>query len=138
YLLLPIFIIIGVLMMNVSAERSAIIGIVSCIIVGAFRKETRMSLADILEALASGARVALGVVAATACAGIIVGTVTLTGIGLKLANGMIDLAGGQLFLTLFFTMIASLILGMGTPTTANYIITSTIAAPALIQLGVPD
>ncbi|GAA4727108.1 TRAP transporter permease [Brevibacillus fulvus] len=137
YLLLPILIIIVVLMMNVSAERSAIIGIVSTIVVGAFRKETRMSLADILEALASGARVALGVVAATACAGIIVGTVTLTGIGLKLANGLIDLAGGQIFLTLFFTMIASLILGMGTPTTANYIITSTIAAPALVQLGVP-
>ncbi len=138
YLLLPIVIIITALMMNISAERSAIIGIVSTIIVGAFRKETRMSLADILAALADGARVALGVVAATACAGIIVGTVTLTGIGLKLANGLIDLAGGTLFLTLFFTMIASLILGMGTPTTANYIITSTIAAPALVQLGVPE
>jgi TRAP transporter 4TM/12TM fusion protein len=138
YLLLPILIIITALMMNISAERSAIIGIVSTIVVGAFRKETRMSLADILAALADGARVALGVVAATACAGIIVGTVTLTGIGLKLANGLIDLAGGTLFLTLFFTMIASLILGMGTPTTANYIITSTIAAPALVQLGVPE
>ncbi|QRG68422.1 TRAP transporter permease [Brevibacillus choshinensis] len=138
YLLLPIVIIITALMMNISAERSAIIGILSTIVVGAFRKETRMSLADILEALASGAKMALGVVAATACAGIIVGTITLTGIGLKLANGLIDLAGGQLFLTLFFTMIASLILGMGTPTTANYIITSTIAAPALVQLGVPE
>lgn len=138
YLLLPIFVIIGVLMSGVSAERSAIIGILSTIVVGAFRKETRMSIADILEAFASGARTALGVVAATACAGIIVGTVTLTGIGLKLANGLIDLAGGILILTLFFTMIASLILGMGTPTTANYIITSTIAAPALIQMGVPD
>ncbi|MDF2679146.1 MAG: C4-dicarboxylate transporter [Brevibacillus sp.] len=138
YLLLPIVIIITALMMNISAERSAIIGILSTIVVGAFRKETRMSLSDILEALASGARMALGVVAATACAGIIVGTITLTGIGLKLANGLIDLAGGQLFLTLFFTMIASLILGMGTPTTANYIITSTIAAPALVQLGVPE
>jgi TRAP transporter 4TM/12TM fusion protein len=138
YLLLPIVVIIVVLMMNVSAERAAIIGIVSTIIVGAFRKETRMSLKDIIEALADGARVALGVVAATACAGIIVGTITLTGIGLKLANGLIDLAGGTLFLTLFFTMIASLILGMGTPTTANYIITSTIAAPALVQLGVPE
>jgi len=55
-----------------------------------------------------------------------------------LANGLIDLAGGNLFLTLFFTMIASLILGMGTPTTANYIITSTIAAPALVKLGIPE
>ena len=138
YLLLPILIIIGALMMNISAERSAIIGIVSTVVVGAIRKETRMSLTDILEALAAGARASLGIIAATACAGIIVGTVTLTGIGLKLANGLIDLAGGNLFLTLFFTMIASLILGMGTPTTANYIITSTIAAPSLVQLGVPE
>jgi TRAP transporter 4TM/12TM fusion protein len=138
YLLLPILIIIGALMTNMSAERAAIIGIVSTVVVGAFRKETRMSFADILEALASGARVSLGIIAATACAGIIVGTVTLTGIGLKLANGLIDLSGGNLFLTLFFTMIASLILGMGTPTTANYIITSTVAAPSLIQLGVPE
>lgn len=138
YLLLPIFVIIFTLMSGVSPEMSAIIGIASTVVVGAFRKETRMSISDILEAFASGARTALGVVAATACAGIIVGTVTLTGIGLKLANGLIDMAGGILFLTLFFTMIASLILGMGTPTTANYIITSTIAAPALIQMGVPD
>lgn len=138
YLLLPIVIIIATLMFGMSAERAAIIGIVSTVVVGAFRKETRMSVADILEALASGARVSLGIVAATACAGIIVGTVTLTGIGLKLANGLIDLAGGNLFLTLFFTMIASLILGMGTPTTANYIITSTVAAPSLTQLGVPE
>ncbi|WP_139492398.1 TRAP transporter permease [Brevibacillus dissolubilis] len=138
YLLAPIVIIIGVLMMGLSAERSAIIGIISCIVVGAFRKETRMGPKDILEALASGAQMSLGVVAATAAAGIIVGAVTLTGIGLKLANGLLDLAGGNLFLTLVFTMIASLILGMGTPTTANYIITSTIAAPALVQQGVPE
>ncbi len=138
YLLLPILVIIVVLILGYSAEASAIIGIISVVIVGAFRKETRMSLPDILEALASGARMALGVVAATACAGIIVGTITLTGIGLKLANGLIDLAGGVLILTLFFTMVASLILGMGTPTTANYIITSTIAAPALVQLKVPE
>ncbi len=138
YLLLPIFIIIGVLSMGYSAERSAVIGIISCVIVGAFRKETRMGLRDILDAFAAGARTALGVVAATACAGIIVGTVTLTGIGLKLANGLLDMAGGVPILALFFTMIASLILGMGTPTTANYIITSTIAAPALVLMGVPD
>jgi len=138
YLLLPIFIIIGSLLSGYSPERSAIVGILSCVVVGAFRKETRMGLKDVIEAFAAGARTALGVVVATACAGIIVGTVTLTGIGLKLANGLIDMAGGVPFLALFFTMIASLILGMGTPTTANYIITSTIAAPALVLMGVPD
>ncbi len=95
------------------------------------------STRDILSALEQGARNALGVVIACAAAGMIVGTVTLTGLGLKLANGLIVLARGQLLLTLFFTMITSLILGMGAPTTANYVITSTIAAPALLKLGVP-
>jgi TRAP transporter 4TM/12TM fusion protein len=73
---------------------------------------------------------------ACASAGIIIGAITLTGLGLKLGNGLVELAGGNLLLTLIFTMITSIILGMGVPTTANYIITSTIAAPALIQLGV--
>ncbi|WP_173917060.1 TRAP transporter permease [Halobacillus sp. Marseille-Q1614] len=91
-----------------------------------------------IEALVDGARTALGVVAATAAAGIIVGVVTTTGLGLKLANSLVTLANGQILLTLFFTMVAAIILGMGSPTTANYVITSTIAAPAVILLGVPD
>jgi len=66
-----------------------------------------------------------------------VGVVTLTGLGLKMANGLIDLAGGYLLPTMFFTMITSLILGMGVPTTANYVITATMCAPALVLLGVP-
>ncbi|WP_085506844.1 TRAP transporter permease [Thalassobacillus devorans] len=91
-----------------------------------------------IEALVDGARTALGVVAATAAAGIIVGVVTKTGLGLKLANSLVSLANGEILLTLFFTMLAAIILGMGSPTTANYIITSTIAAPALILLGIAD
>ena len=134
YLLLPIFIIIGLMASGFSPVRSALLGILSVIVVAAFRKETRMSIKDIFQALENGARTALGVAAATAAAGIIVGVVTLTGLGLKFANGLIDLSGGVLILTLIFTMIASLILGMGSPTTANYIITSTMAAPAIILL----
>lgn len=134
YLLLPIFVIIGLLMLGFSPIRAALLGIVSVILVGAVRKETRMSLKDIATALENGARTALGVAAATAAAGMIVGVVTLTGLGLKFANGLIDLSGGALLLTLFFTMITSIILGMGSPTTANYIITSTMAAPAIILL----
>ena len=88
------------------------------------------------EALVKGARSALGVATACALAGVIVGVVTRTGLGLKLASALVDLSGGNLLLTMFFTMITSLILGMGVPTTANYIITSTIAAPALLTLGV--
>ncbi|SDK23426.1 TRAP transporter permease [Sediminibacillus albus] len=93
---------------------------------------------ETIEALVDGARTALAVVAATAAAGIIVGVVTKTGLGLKLANSLVSLANGQILLTLFFTMIAAIILGMGSPTTANYVITSTIAAPAIILLGVAD
>jgi TRAP transporter 4TM/12TM fusion protein len=137
YLLIPIVAIIVFLMMGMSPERSAIYGILTVIAVGAIRKATRMSFQDILSTLADGARSALGVVAATACAGMIVGVVTLTGIGLKFANGLLELAGGMLLPTLILTMLASLVLGMGTPTTANYIITSTIAAPAIIALDYP-
>ena len=88
------------------------------------------------EALVKAARSALGVATACALAGVIVGVVTRTGLGLKLASALVDLSGGNLLLTMFFTMLTSIILGMGVPTTANYIITSTIAAPALLTLGV--
>ncbi len=138
YLLLPIISIVVLLMSGMTVTRAALWSIVVCILVGAINKETRMGPKAFIEALVDGARTALGVAAATAAAGIIVGVVTLTGLGLKLANGLIDLAGGHLLLTLFFTMVAAIILGMGSPTTANYIITSTIAAPALILLSVPD
>lgn len=138
YLLIPIIIIIILMMSGMSVMRSALWSILITVVVSAIRKETRIGFRGIIDALADGARTALGVAAATASAGIIVGVVTKTGLGLKLANGLLDLAGQNLLLILFFTMIASLILGMGSPTTANYVITSTIAAPAIILMGVPD
>lgn len=136
FLLLPIFVIVYMLMSGSTPIKAALYGIGSSILVGSIRKETRMNFRTLLEALEQGARGALGVAIACACAGIIVGTVTLTGLGLKMGNGLVTLAGGQLLPTLFLTMISSLILGMGAPTTANYIITSTIAAPALLKLNV--
>jgi TRAP transporter 4TM/12TM fusion protein len=96
----------------------------------------KAGVVQFFEALIKGARSALGVATACALAGVIVGVVTRTGLGLKLASALVDIANGRLLLTMFFTMITSLILGMGVPTTANYIITSTIAAPALLMLGV--
>nr|WP_263328562.1 TRAP transporter permease [Neobacillus sp. Marseille-Q6967] len=138
YLLLPIIAIILLLMSGMSVIRAALWSIVITVVVSAFKKETRIGIRGLIDALVDGARTALGVAAATAAAGIIVGVVTKTGLGLKMANGLLDLSGGALLPTLFLTMIASLILGMGSPTTANYVITSTIAAPAIILLGVPD
>ncbi|WP_281888454.1 TRAP transporter permease [Paenibacillus sp. YYML68] len=137
YLLTPIIVIIGLLMTGMTPIRAAIYSIVSVIAVGAVRKATRMSVRRVLDALEDGARHTLGVIAATACAGMIVGVVTLTGLGLKFANGLIGLSGGMLLPTLLLTMLACLLLGMGTPTTANYIITSTIAVPALLALDTP-
>ncbi len=98
------------------------------------KKKPNIGFKEIVGGLESGARGAIGVLAATACAGIIIGVVTKTGLGLKLGTVLVSLANGNLILTLVFTMITSIILGMGVPTTANYIITSTIAAPAIIML----
>ncbi|WP_394184661.1 TRAP transporter permease [Metabacillus halosaccharovorans] len=138
YLLLPIISVIVLLMSGVIVTHAALYSILIAIIVGLINKETRMGPKEFVLALVDGARSALGVAAATAAAGIIVGIVTKTGLGLKMANGLIDLAGGYLIPTLMLTMLAALVLGMGSPTTANYVITSTIAAPAIILLGVPD
>ncbi|MCM3595057.1 TRAP transporter permease [Metabacillus idriensis] len=138
YLLLPIVAIVVLLMTGVPVMHAALYSILIAIGAGFINKETRMGPKAIVLALVDGARSALSVAAATAAAGIIVGIVTKTGLGLTLANGLIDLAGGAIIPTLFLTMIAALILGMGSPTTANYVITSTIAAPAIIFLGYPD
>ncbi|MCF6094137.1 TRAP transporter permease [Microaerobacter geothermalis] len=137
YLFLPLIAIIAILVSGQSPMKAAYMGILTAFIVSLFRKETRMNFRDILHTFEEGAKSALSVIAAVASAGIIVGVVTLTGLGLKVAGGIIDLAGGILLLTLFFTMIASIVLGMGLPTTANYVITATMAAPALLELGVP-
>lgn len=138
YLLLPIIAIVLLLSSGMSVIRAALWSIVITVVVSAIKKNTRIGFKGIIDALVDGARSALGVAAACAAAGIIVGVVTKTGLGLKMANGLLDFAGGALLPTLFLTMIASLILGMGSPTTANYVVTSTIAAPAIILLGVPD
>lgn len=138
YLLLPIVGIIVFLLIGIPTMQAALWGIVLTIIVSSFDKTTRLSFKDMIDALVDGARTALAVAAATACAGIIVGVVVKTGLGLSLATGLITASGGNIFLTLFFTMLAAIVLGMGSPTTANYVITSTIAAPAIITLLMLD
>ncbi|RXT02802.1 TRAP transporter permease [Ammoniphilus sp. CFH 90114] len=137
HLLIPIVVILGVLLSGQTPTRAALYGIIAAVLAAAIKRATRMSVKEIFLALEQGARSALGVAVATAAAGLIVGSVTLTGVGLKMATGLVALAQNELILTMFFTMVASIILGMGAPTTANYVITATIAAPALVQLGVP-
>ncbi len=137
HLILPLIAIIALLLSGRTPMRAALWGIAVSVLVSFFSKETRMTPRVFLETLSMGARGVLGVLTATACAGIVIGVVTKTGLGLKLGSSLVELARGNLFFTLFFTMLTSIILGMGVPTTANYVITSTIAAPALLQLGVP-
>ena len=137
HLLIPLFVIVYMLVSGYTPLRAALVCIIATLVVAMMRKSTRLKFSDIMEALENGARSALGVAAACACAGIIIGIVTLTGLGLKMANGIILLAGGSFFFTLFFTMIASIILGMGLPTTAKYIILASMAAPAIQKFGVP-
>jgi TRAP transporter 4TM/12TM fusion protein len=136
YLILPLVGIIYFLCEGSTPMRAALAGLALCVGVGMIRKATRMNIKSLLETLEAGARGALGVAAACATAGIIVGVVTLTGLGLKMGEGLVSLAGGMLLPTLMLTMVSSLILGMGAPTTANYVITSSVAAPALLKLGV--
>jgi len=136
HLALPLITIIWLLVEGQTPTKAALWAIIIAICASALRKSTRMKAIQLVEGLENGAKGVLGVMVACATAGIIIGVVTKTGVGLKLAGGLIDLAGGLLLPAMFFTMITSLILGMGVPTTANYVITSTIAAPALIKMGV--
>ncbi len=137
FLFLPIIGIVYFLVAGYTAMRAALFGVLLTVAISFVHKDTRMNLRQIIEGLEEGARSALPVAAACATAGILVGVVTLTGLGLKVANGIVDMSGGNIYLTLLFTMVASLVLGMGMPTTANYIIQATIAAPALVSIGVP-
>ena len=137
HLALPLVVIVYLLASGYTPMRAALVAIVLSIVCSALRKSTRMKPIEIVRGLDKGARNVLSVLVACASAGIVIGVVTKTGVGLKLASGLLALSGGLLLPTLFFTMITAIVLGMGVPTTANYVITSTIAAPAIIQMGVP-
>ncbi|MBA2779480.1 TRAP transporter permease [Halomonas kenyensis] len=138
YMLLPLLVIVGTITAGFTAQRAALMGIACALLVSLFRKDTRPSLKGLVTIFEQGARVALPVIAAVASAGIIAGVVGMTGLGSKFAAGIINLADGVLILALLFTMVACIVLGMGLPTTANYVVTATIAAPALInEFGLP-
>jgi len=136
HLMIPLILLVVMMMNGFTASKSALYAIGAAILVSMFRKDTRMTPTTFLDALEAGARNILSVSVACAVAGIIVGVVTLTGLGLKLATGLLAMSGGITLIALFFTMIASIILGMGVPTTANYVIMATITAPIVIKLGI--
>ena len=138
HLLIPIFLLLYLLLFSgTTVVFSAVITIVATIIVAAFKKSTRMSFKDVCDAFAEGATQTVAVAIACACVGIIIGVTSKTGFGLTMANTIITLGGKSLIITLVFTMITCMILGMGVPSIPAYIITATVAAPALAKLGIP-
>ena len=142
YIIPMLILIYFICIAKTSAQRAAFWGFVSIVVLYAVRKilqekDVRGFCKMILDILIDGSRQAVSIIAACACAGIIVGVLSLTGLGLTLSSALVDLAGGSLFLLLLYTAIACIILGMGLPVTACYIILAVLAAPAIVNLGVP-
>ncbi len=138
HLALPIIFLVYMLFFSgKTVIMAAFYTIVFTIIVAECRKNTRMSIQDILDAMVASAKSTVSVAIACACVGIIVGSCSITGFALNMANTIISIGGKSLMFTLVFTMVTCMILGMGLPSIPSYIITSTIAAPALVQLGIP-
>ncbi|MCB2188034.1 MAG: TRAP transporter permease [Deltaproteobacteria bacterium] len=137
HLMLPPFILIALLSLGYSPMKAGLWAIVAVIGSAALRKSTRMSWRAVLAAMEKGAKGCLEVALACACAGIVIGCVTQTGLGLKFSGLVIDAAGGNLLLSLIMVMVASMILGMGLTTSAAYILTVILGGPVLIELGVP-
>ncbi|MBO8153800.1 TRAP transporter permease [Thermovirga sp.] len=137
FLLLAPLSIVYMLLAGYSPIKASFSAVMLVIVASFIRKETRLTPKKFLRALEMGARGALSVIAACAVAGLIVGTVTLTGLGLKFADLIIALSKGSLYPALVLTMLASIIMGMGMPTTALYIILGSMVAPALVKMNVP-
>lgn len=136
YLLSPIAILVYFISgLNLSLMRSAVLTIISTIAISWIKKDTRIGLKKLKNALLSGAKGALVVATASACAGIVIGIINLTGLGLRFSGIIISLSGGNIIIALVLAMICCIILGMGLPTLASYLIMSVIAAPALVKLG---
>lgn len=137
YLFLPLFILVFLLIAGFSPHYSALWALGSTILISFIGRESRLNYDHFVRAMANGAKNAAMIAVATGCAGIIVGVITYTGLGFKFMMLVLSLAKGHLFLALFFVMIASIILGMGVPTTPAYIIVAVIAAPSLMEMKVP-
>lgn len=136
-LLIPLITIVVLMVMGFSPLRAALISTAAMFVGSCFSKRTRLTPKAFLETLKKSAYNAISVTVACAICGVITGVITLTGLGLKLSDLILAASGGMLLPTLFLTMIVSIILGMGLPTTAKYIMLAAIAAPAMTKLGVP-
>lgn len=136
-LLLPLATLIGMMCVGFTPLKASIYSTFVMCVTSFLNPETRLNKARLVEALTKSANNSVTVCVACAVCGIVTGVITLTGLGLKLSDLILQASGGQLLPTLLLTMCASIILGMGLPTTAKYIVLSAIASPALVKLGVP-
>ncbi len=135
--LIPLFVLIILLgLAGRTPSMAGFWGTIAVIAIAIIHPKYRFTLKDFYQCLESGGRGVVEVAAACATAGIIIGSITLTGLGLKLSMMLVTLAGGNLFLLLILTAIVCIILGMGVPTTAAYLVVATLVAPALIKMGV--
>lgn len=137
HMLLPIVFLVCLLIKNIPVGYAAAYTIGVTVVVSWLRPETRMGFDDIIAALIDGTKQSLSVMAACVVVGIVIGVVNLTSFGTVMTSSIVTLGAGSLFLTLFLTMLASMVLGMGLPSIPAYIITATMAAPALANFDVP-
>jgi len=135
---LPLIVITVFMLTGYSPAYSAILGIVACLVISWFRKDTRIDLKRFVEASRAGTESSLKIGAVVGVIGIIIGVLTYSGLMLTIADIVIELAAGKLFLTILLIALVSLVLGMGVPVTAAYLITAVVAVPALTHLGVNE
>jgi TRAP transporter 4TM/12TM fusion protein len=138
YYTMPLIVITVLMLWGFSPGYSAILGLISCIVISWFRTDTRITPIRFVEACRAGAENGLKIGATVGVIGIIIGVLTFSGLVLTFADIVIELAGGSLLLTILLIALASLVLGMGVPVTAAYLITAVVAVPALIHLGVNE
>jgi len=138
FYILPLVVITILMLMGYSPGYSAILGIVTCIVISWFRKDTRIDIRGFVQASRAGAESSLKIGATVGVIGIIIGVLTYSGLVLTFADIVIELADGKLYLTIILIALASLILGMGVPVTAAYLVTAVVAVPALTHLGVNE
>ncbi len=138
YLLIPLILLIYLVSITQrSIQYAAAIAVLAAIAVSLFNKENRITPKRIWEALAAGGQGMIAVATACGVAGMIAGTITMTGLANMMINGIVTLAGNQVIIALFLTMLCCIVLGMGVPTTANYCIMAATCAPILVRMGVP-
>lgn len=138
FLFIPVFLLVYLLVRGYSPMLTVVFTISLLIILSMFKKLTRLNFRKIVSALELGAKNTMGVAAISACAGIIAGMINMTGLSASMSSFLVEISQGNVYVVLFLTMVVAIILGMGMPTVAVYVILVVLMAPALTELGIPE